>query len=107
MEKIAFKSRTTQAKVLGSITSISGAFIVTFYKGPSIFIAHDSPSLHLPYSNGTLTSVDTNWVVGGLLLTVSNILLTIWYIYQVCMYMYVRVHMRVYLLLNMEIGNTQ
>ncbi|CAL5186169.1 unnamed protein product [Lathyrus oleraceus] len=50
MEKIAIKSRTTQAKVWGSIISIS---------------------------------VDTNWAIGGLLLTVSNILLTIWFVAQV------------------------
>jgi len=83
MEKIAIKSRTTQAKVWGSIISISGAFIVTFYKGKSIIIAHNSPSIHLQQSNSILTSIDTNWAIGGLLLTVSNILLTIWFIAQV------------------------
>ncbi|WJX65436.1 hypothetical protein P8452_50099 [Trifolium repens] len=77
MEKIAIKTRSTQAKIWGSIISISGAFIVTFYKGKSIInISHNS-------SNGILTSVDINWVIGGLLLTVSNILLTIWFIAQV------------------------
>lgn len=83
MEKIAIKSRTTQAKVWGSIISISGAFIVTFYKGKSIIIAHNSPSIHLQQSNSILTSIDTNWAIGGLLLTLSNILLTIWFIAQV------------------------
>ena len=77
MEKIAIKTRSTQAKIWGSIISISGAFIVTFYKGKSIInIAPNS-------SNGILTSVDINWVIGGLLLTVSNILITIWFIVQV------------------------
>ncbi|CAJ2665472.1 unnamed protein product [Trifolium pratense] len=83
MEKLAIKTRTTQAKVLGSIISISGAFIVTFYKGKSIIIAHNSSSFHLQHSsNGILTSVDINWVIGGLLLIVSNILITIWFIVQ-------------------------
>ena len=81
MENIATKSRTTQAK--SCIISISGAFIVTFYKGKSIIIAHNSPSIHLQQSNSILTSIDTNWAIGGLLLTVSNILLTIWFIAQV------------------------
>lgn len=80
--QIAIKSRTTQAKVWGSIISISGAFIVTFYKGKSIIIAHNSPSIHLQQSNSILTSIDTNWAIGGLLLTISNILLTIWFIAQ-------------------------
>ncbi|KAK2407496.1 WAT1-related protein [Trifolium repens] len=83
MEKIAIKTRTTQAKVWGSIISISGGFIVTFYKGKSITnIAHNSSSFHLQHSNGIVTSVDINWVIGGLLLTVSNILITIWFIVQ-------------------------
>ncbi|KAI5442492.1 hypothetical protein KIW84_011519 [Lathyrus oleraceus] len=83
MEKIAIKSRTTQAKVWGSIISISGAFIVTFYKGKSITITHNSSFFHLQQPNHILTSVDTNWAIGGLLLTVSNILLTIWFVAQV------------------------
>ncbi|WJX87326.1 hypothetical protein P8452_69532 [Trifolium repens] len=83
MEKIAIKTRTTQAKVWGSIISISGGFIVTFYKGKSITnIAHNSSSFHLQHSNGIVTSVDINWVIGGLLLTLSNILITIWFIVQ-------------------------
>ncbi|KAK7266169.1 hypothetical protein RIF29_18811 [Crotalaria pallida] len=83
MEKIALKSRTTQAKILGSIISILGAFVVTFYKGPSIIIADNSPSIRLQQSNGILDSLDINWVIGGFLLTAGNILLTLWMIVQV------------------------
>ncbi|KAG5084731.1 hypothetical protein JHK82_052128 [Glycine max] len=83
MEKIAVKRRTTQAKILGSIISVLGAFVVTFYKGQSVIIADNSPSIQLPQSNGILTSVDRNWVIGGLLLTACNILLTVWFVYQV------------------------
>ncbi|XLR10697.1 hypothetical protein S83_038635, partial [Arachis hypogaea] len=83
MEKIDVKTRTTQAKIVGSIISIGGAFIVTFYKGPSIIIADDSPSLHLVQRlNGNFELVDTNWVIGGFLLTAGNILLTLWFILQ-------------------------
>ncbi|XP_045812419.1 WAT1-related protein At5g40240-like isoform X2 [Trifolium pratense] len=82
MEKLAIKRRTTQAKIWGSIISISGAFIVTFYKGKSIVIAHNSPSFHMQLSNDILTSVDTNWAIGALFLTVSKILFTIWFIVQ-------------------------
>jgi hypothetical protein len=83
MEKIAIKSRTTQAKVWGSIISISGAFIVTFYKGKSIIIGGLSSSFHLQHSDDILASIDTNWAIGALLLTVSKILFTIWFIVQV------------------------
>ncbi|KAL2335625.1 hypothetical protein Fmac_016838 [Flemingia macrophylla] len=83
MEKIAVKRRTTQAKILGSIVSIAGAFIVTFYKGQSIIIADNSPSIQLPHSNGILTSAEKDWVIGGLMLTACNVLLTVWCVYQV------------------------
>ncbi|RDX65316.1 WAT1-related protein [Mucuna pruriens] len=81
-EKIVVRSRSTQAKIWGSIISISGAFIVTFYKGQSIIIADNSPSIQLPQSNDLLASVDRNWAIGGLLLTACNILLTVWFVFQ-------------------------
>jgi len=86
MEKIAIRSRTTQAKIWGSIISISGAFIVTFCKGQSIIFADNSPSIQLSQSNAILASVDRNWAFGGLLLTACNILLTIWFVFQVCIF---------------------
>lgn len=79
MEKVAIKSLSTQAKVLGTIVSISGAFIVTLYIGPPIIIAlRSSHSLHQ-----TLKSSDQSWAIGGLLLTAEYILVPLWYIVQV------------------------
>lgn len=82
MEKVAIRSSTSQAKVLGTVVSISGAFVVTLYKGPPILIAHrPSVSLHQPIN--TLKSVDRSWAIGGLLLTAEYILVPLWYIVQV------------------------
>ncbi|KAH9742048.1 WAT1-related protein [Citrus sinensis] len=36
MEKVACRKASSQAKVLGTIVSVAGAFIVTLYKGPRI-----------------------------------------------------------------------
>ncbi|XP_057437275.1 WAT1-related protein At3g28050-like [Lotus japonicus] len=82
MEKVAIKSSSTQAKVLGTIVSITGAFIVTLYKGPPIIILQRSLSLNQP-TNNILRSVDRNWAIGGLLLTVEYTLVPLWYIVQV------------------------
>lgn len=79
MENVAIRSSSSQAKVLGTIVSISGAFIVTLYLGPPIIIPH-RPSLSL---HQTLKSSDQNWAVGGLLLTAEYILVPMWYIVQV------------------------
>ncbi|XP_030954019.1 WAT1-related protein At3g28050-like isoform X2 [Quercus lobata] len=78
MEKVALRSTSSQAKILGTIISISGAFVVTLYKGPPIVIAQKSSvSLNQP-----LNSLKSNWVIGGLLLTAEYILVPLWYIVQ-------------------------
>lgn len=83
MEKIAAKSRSSQAKVIGSIISIAGAFVLTFYKGPPIIIPHTRLSLPLPQPVSTLNSVDASWAIAGILLTADYLLTSIWYILQV------------------------
>ncbi|KAG4947188.1 hypothetical protein JHK87_043195 [Glycine soja] len=66
MEKIAAKSRSSQAKVIGSIISIAGAFVLTLYKSPSIIKAH-SHDLSLPLQQpfSFLKSRDADWVIVG------------------------------------------
>ncbi|WJX81373.1 hypothetical protein P8452_64263 [Trifolium repens] len=82
MEKVAIRSLSSQAKVLGTIVSISGAFIVTLYIGPPIIIAlRSSLPLHQPIN--TPKPSDQNWAIGGLLLTAEYILVPLWYIVQV------------------------
>ncbi|KAG6619156.1 hypothetical protein I3843_04G022900 [Carya illinoinensis] len=78
MEKMDLRSSSGLAKVLGTMVSISGAFVVTLCKGPPIIITRSSSlSLHPPIS-----SLKSNWVIGGLLLTADHILLPLWYIVQ-------------------------
>ncbi|GMI98430.1 Usually multiple acids move in and out Transporters 41 [Hibiscus trionum] len=49
MEKVVWNSSSSKAKVMGTIISITGAFVVTLYKGPAIFKASKpSMSLHQP-----------------------------------------------------------
>ncbi|KAF2308583.1 hypothetical protein GH714_010931 [Hevea brasiliensis] len=78
MERVAMKRRSSQAKVLGTIISIAGAFVVTLYKGPPIIIA-SSPSISLDQS---LQSPHPNWILGGIFLTAEYILVPLWYIVQ-------------------------
>ncbi|XP_021912323.1 WAT1-related protein At3g28050-like [Carica papaya] len=79
MEKIGLKSSSSQAKVLGTLVSITGAFVVTLYKGPPIIIA-SSPSIALDQPQ--LLSSSSNWIIGGVLLTAEYILVPLWYIVQ-------------------------
>ncbi|KAK9925242.1 hypothetical protein M0R45_033571 [Rubus argutus] len=77
MENVALKSRSSQAKILGTVVSLSGAFVVTLYKGPRISLTNQTQTLLL-----NSTPSNSNWVIGGLLLTAEYILVPVWYIVQ-------------------------
>ncbi|GLT33294.1 hypothetical protein SLA2020_078960 [Shorea laevis] len=77
MEKVAFRNSSTQAKIIGTIISISGALVVVLYKGPTVSSSVSSVSLQWPL--GTSLS---NWVIGGLFLAADYLFLSVWYIVQ-------------------------
>ncbi|XP_058185536.1 WAT1-related protein At5g40230-like isoform X2 [Rhododendron vialii] len=79
MENISIRSASTQAKMIGTIVSISGALIVVLYAGPPL-ITPSSPSL-LP-NQTTIGSPQSGWVLGGFLLAVDYSLVAVWYIFQ-------------------------
>jgi len=87
MEKLASKSRSSNAKVIGSIISIVGAFVLTFYKGPSIM---NSSSLHQPIE--FFKSMDSSWVIAGILLIIVYLGFSLWYILMVGFVKYFFVH---------------
>ncbi|KAE8717141.1 WAT1-related protein [Hibiscus syriacus] len=76
MEKIQVGSITSQAKIIGTIVSISGALVVVLYKGPKVFssssLSHQRP----------LESSEPNWLFGGVLIAVAYLLYSFWYIIQ-------------------------
>ncbi|GLT35475.1 hypothetical protein SLA2020_099240 [Shorea laevis] len=73
MEKVEIRSSSTQAKIIGTIVSISGAFVVVLYKGPTVFTSVSSVSLQWP-----LGSALSQWLIGGLLLVAEFLLFSIW-----------------------------
>lgn len=77
MEKMNLKSSSSQAKLLGTIVSIAGAFIVTFYKGPSLLRATSLSS-----SSNQLLLLRSDWVVGGFLLAADCMCASAWLIVQ-------------------------
>ncbi|XP_040374769.1 WAT1-related protein At3g28050 [Rosa chinensis] len=76
MENVYWRRLNSRAKVLGTIVSITGAFVVTFYKGPPIILLsapdefHFSPPQH------------SNWILGGLFLAADSFTSSLWYILQ-------------------------
>ncbi|MFQ6647758.1 hypothetical protein Gotur_021008 [Gossypium turneri] len=75
LERVALRSSISQAKIMGTIASISGALLVVLYKGPQVF-SSPSPSSTL------LQPSYSNWVIGGILLAVAYLLFSIRYIIQ-------------------------
>ncbi|KAL7171424.1 hypothetical protein ACSBR2_036140 [Camellia fascicularis] len=77
MEKLDLKVQSSQAKSIGTILSIVGAYIVIFYQGPPIMFSQSLPNLHSP-SESPLS----NWIIGGFLLAASSFVISVLYIVQ-------------------------
>ncbi|XP_022773703.1 WAT1-related protein At5g40240-like isoform X2 [Durio zibethinus] len=82
LERVALRSLTSRAKIMGTVTSISGALLVVLYKGPKVFSSPPwtSSSVLLEWP---LESSESNWVIGGMLLAVAYLLFSFWYIIQI------------------------
>ncbi|GMH13363.1 hypothetical protein Nepgr_015204 [Nepenthes gracilis] len=79
MEKLAWRTSSSQAKILGTVVSIAGALLVILYKGPAITFSSTKNSMSF---HDFLSTSKSSWVVGGLLLASEYILTPIWYIVQ-------------------------
>uniref|UniRef100_A0A5B7BH56 WAT1-related protein n=1 Tax=Davidia involucrata TaxID=16924 RepID=A0A5B7BH56_DAVIN len=79
MEKLDLQRSSSQAKALGTMVAISGAFMITLYKGPPILMGA-SPS-NSPHP--LLLSQQSNWVLGGLLIAMTCFASSIWIIFLV------------------------
>lgn len=78
MEKLDLRRSSCQAKVLGTIVSVSGAFVIILYKGSVIFSSSNTPDQNL-----MMISQQSKWVYGGLMLAMGCILTATWSILQV------------------------
>ncbi|CAN1153426.1 WAT1-related protein At3g28050 [Linum perenne] len=76
---IIFRRSSSQAKIVGTIVAIAGAFVVTLYKGPPVFMP-PSPSTASLINQSLRSSTTQHWVLGGICLTVKYILDPLWYI---------------------------
>ncbi|KFK33141.1 hypothetical protein AALP_AA6G336300 [Arabis alpina] len=70
MEQVMLRSSASQAKIIGTIVSISGALVIVLYKGPKLLAV------------ASFTSFESSWIIGGLLLALQYVLLSVWYILQ-------------------------
>ncbi|BAT99558.1 hypothetical protein LR48_Vigan06g096800 [Vigna angularis] len=78
MENLNLKQHSCQAKVIGTVVSIAGAFIVTLYKGTPL----NFNSLRNLGENGTYLSMQSDWIVGGFLLAIASLCISVLLIVQ-------------------------
>ncbi|KAL1193374.1 WAT1-related protein [Cardamine amara subsp. amara] len=82
MEKVSFKERSSVAKVMGTILSLIGALVVVLYHGPRVFVASSPPYLNFRQLFLPLSSSNSDWLIGGALLTIRDILVSVSFILQ-------------------------
>ncbi|CAI9092861.1 OLC1v1028205C3 [Oldenlandia corymbosa var. corymbosa] len=63
MEILDFRSFSSLAKTIGTVVSILGALVATFYQGPSLLSTLSSPNLSVHF----LLNQSSNWVPGGII----------------------------------------
>ncbi|KAJ4846827.1 hypothetical protein Tsubulata_004624 [Turnera subulata] len=80
METLNLRRWSSVAKALGAIVAVTGALIVTLYKGPAIIFMTSPPSSN---SNHKILFPDqSGWVPGGFLLIIFVLLYATWNIFQ-------------------------
>ncbi|XP_022993362.1 WAT1-related protein At3g28050-like [Cucurbita maxima] len=80
MERLDLKRSSGKAKCLGTIIAVSGAFLITLYKGPVLIMSSSSQSVG---QEAVALSQKPNWVFGGFLFLMVCFLSSTWKIAQV------------------------
>lgn len=79
MENLDLRVRSSRAKSIGTIMSITGALTMTMYEGPPVAFT----SLTSTKLNGNVTLPQSNWVIGGILSAIAAFMLAVLFVFQV------------------------
>ncbi|TKY69836.1 WAT1-related protein [Spatholobus suberectus] len=80
MEYLNLKLHSCQAKIIGTVISIAGALIVTLYKGMPL--TGGSLRNIVLGGTGTYRSVQSDWLLGGSILAIASLCLSVLFIVQ-------------------------
>nr|XP_027090518.1 WAT1-related protein At1g43650-like [Coffea arabica] len=78
IESLSITQWHGMAKVSGAVLGLSGAMVVTFYKGPALYSQHGKEIS----DHSSRTSTREEWIKGSLLLLGSNLTWAIWLVMQ-------------------------
>ncbi|KAK1315072.1 WAT1-related protein [Acorus calamus] len=82
MEKIKIKNVRSQAKIIGTTVTIAGAMVMAMYKGPALDLFHTGGQPHHDSSSGGDSPQETNYLEGTLLLLVSSVCWSAFFVLQ-------------------------
>lgn len=100
MEKIDLKKVRCQAKIAGTMVTVSGAMMMTLYKGPiveMVWTKHVHPHNSTASTSGQIS--DKDWFKGSILLIIATFAWASLFVLQVYLYTYVRWE-RIYMKFN-------
>ncbi|XP_043808176.1 WAT1-related protein At5g40240 isoform X2 [Manihot esculenta] len=82
MEKLDWRSSSTQSKIIGTIVSIMGALMMVLYKGPKLESSTSSKTSPISLHHQHMGSPLSHWLIGGLFLGIQHIGFAFIYILQ-------------------------
>lgn len=90
LETVNLRKIHSIAKVVGTVVTVSGAMVMTLYKGPALqIIKGQAASQH---NSSTTDSSEQNWVLGTLMLISSCGGWASFFILQVCIHFYILIN---------------
>nr|CAD1831083.1 unnamed protein product [Ananas comosus var. bracteatus] len=81
LETLDLKSKAGMTKLLGTITCLSGAILLTLYQGPVLPHKHSTQTLIKPYHMG-YSSNTKQWMVGSIALLAGCLCWASWFLLQ-------------------------
>lgn len=85
LEKVNIKSKAGKAKILGTLVCVSGAMILTLYKGMPLTNPSKSGIVNLKSREGNMLispEKTRRWTIGSIVLTAGSIVWSLWFLIQ-------------------------
>ncbi|XP_050249579.1 WAT1-related protein At3g30340-like isoform X1 [Quercus robur] len=82
LEKVNLKSKGGRAKVLGTLVCVSGALLLTLYKGMPLSKTHSQASTHITNHGMLIPATRERWAIGSIFLVAGSLMWSSWFLIQ-------------------------
>ena len=87
------KSSTSQAKLFGTVLSVGGALLLSFYHGKAVGLGQSG--IHWTYAERmeeTESSTKPNLILGPFMIILSALVWAVWFVIQVSIHIYIYIY---------------